>query len=109
MKRSRKIAVGIAASLTLGLATAVYADQGGTGAGAHGKGGMQHGMQGATGHGAEGHGAQMQARMAQMHAQMQTRGQEHGATGPRHQGPRTGAASGPETQAQTPSTTEHVH
>ena len=39
MKRSSKIAVGIAASLTLGLATAVYADQGRMGAGAHGKGG----------------------------------------------------------------------
>ena len=108
MKRSSKIAIGIAASLTLGLGTAVYAHEGEMGAGAHGKGGMQHGMHAAKGNGAEGHGAQMQARMAQMHARMQTRAQEHGATGPRHHGPRSGAASGPAT-AQTPGATEHAH
>ena len=106
MKRSSKIAIGIVASLTLGLGSAAYAHQGETGDGAHGKGGMQHGMQGATGHSAGGHGAQMQARMAQMHTQMQTR--EHGAAGPRHQGPRSGAAAGSAT-AQTPGTTEHAH
>ena len=113
MKRSSRIAVGIAASLALGLGTAVYAHQGEMGARTDGKGGMQHAMKGG-GHGgqeqgAEGHGAQMQARMALMHAQMQARAREHGATGPRHQGPRTGADSGPATPAQTPSTTEHVH
>jgi hypothetical protein len=65
MKRSSKIAVGIAAALTLGLGTAVNAHQGGPGAGAHAKGGMQqgmkggmqHSMKGGMGHGAAGHGA----------------------------------------------------
>ena len=84
MKRSSKIAIGIAASLTLGLGTAVYAHDGEMGAGAHGKGGMQHGMHAAKGHGAEGHGAQMQARMEQMHAKMQARARGHGATGHVH-------------------------
>ena len=91
MKRTSKIAVGIAASLALGFGTAVYAHQGETGAGTDGNGGKQHAMKGkdhsGQGHGAEGHGAQMQAQMTQMHAhmtqmhaQMQARKKEHGTT-----------------------------
>jgi TRAP-type C4-dicarboxylate transport system substrate-binding protein len=42
--------------------------------------------------------------------QMQARAQEQGVTLPQHRGPRTGAASGPASAAQTPTTTaEHVH
>ena len=101
MKRSSRIAVGIVASLTLGLGTAVYAHQGEMGAGGHAKGamqhsmkgGMQHGAQGAKGHEAEGHGAEM-------HARMQARMQEKGAAGSHHRGPRTGAGSSSE---------QHVH
>jgi hypothetical protein len=62
MKRSHKIAVGIAAALGLGLgAAAVIAQPGqmGGGMGMHAKGDMQHGAQGGMGHAAmsaEGHG-----------------------------------------------------
>jgi hypothetical protein len=137
MKRSTKIAVGIAAALTLGLGTAVNAHQGGPGAGAQSKGGMQHSMKGGMGHGAKGHGAGNRGAANQLmtpeertalqekmrnatpeerqkiaeatHAQMQARAQEKGVTLPQHRGPRTGAASGPATAAQNPTTTEHAH
>jgi len=57
MNRSSKIAVGIAASLTLGLAAAAYAHQGetGSGTGPHAMNGMQHPMKSGMGPGA-GHG-----------------------------------------------------
>ena len=145
MKRSTRIAVGIATSLTFGLGTAVYAHQGEPGAGAHAeggmqqgmKGGMQHSMKGGMGHGAKGHAAGDRGASNQMmtpeertalrekmrnatpeerqkiadatHTRMQARAQEKGVTGPRAQGPRAGAASGPATPAQTPTTTEHAH
>jgi Spy/CpxP family protein refolding chaperone len=64
MKQSHKFAVGVIASLGLGIAVAtVYAQPGPMGGGMeHGKGGMQHGMKGgmgpsATGHGPAGQGA----------------------------------------------------
>lgn len=138
MKRWSKIAVGIAAALTLGVGTAVNAHQGGPGAGAHAKGGMQQGMKGGMGHGATGHGVggpgaanqlmtpeertALQEKMRNAtpeerqkiaeatHTQMQARAQEKGVTLPQHRGgPRTGATSGPATAAQKPTTTEHAH
>jgi hypothetical protein len=56
MKRSNKIAAGIALSLSLGLATAVFAHPGqmGGGMGPGAQGGMQHGAQ--AGHGGMLHG-----------------------------------------------------
>lgn len=61
MKRSQKIAPGIALSLSLGLASAVYAHPGQTGGGMGpgAQGGMQHGMKDGMRHGAQagqGHG-----------------------------------------------------
>lgn len=63
MKRSHKIAAGIAVSLSLGLATAAFAQMGG-GAGPYMRGGMQYGMMGGMGPGAMagsggGHGMQL--------------------------------------------------
>jgi hypothetical protein len=54
MKQSRKFAIGIVASLGLGLAVAGYAQPGqmGGGMGPHMQGGMQHGMKGGMGPGA---------------------------------------------------------
>jgi len=54
MKQTHKFAVGIAASLGLGLAVAAYAQPGqmGGGMGPHMQGGMQHGMKGGMGPGA---------------------------------------------------------
>jgi len=59
MKQSHKFAVGIVASLGLGLAVAAYAQPGqmGGGMGPHMQGGMQHGAMGGTGHGPMGVGA----------------------------------------------------
>jgi hypothetical protein len=133
MKRSSKIAVGIAAALTLGLGTAVSANQAGPGPGAHAKGGMQHSMKGGMGH----HGMRHEAgdrgaanqlmtpeertalreklrnaapeerqKIAQTtRAQMQARAQENGVTLPQHRGARAGAA----TAAPGPTTNEHAH
>jgi hypothetical protein len=58
MKRSQKIATGIALSLSLGLASAVYAHPGQTGGGMGpgAQGGMQHGMKGGMEHGGMQHG-----------------------------------------------------
>jgi hypothetical protein len=58
MKRSSRIAVGIAASVSLGLAAAAFAHPGpfGPGAGLHAKAGMHQGMKGGTGPGATGQG-----------------------------------------------------
>lgn len=72
MKRLHKIATGIALSLSLGLATSVFAHPGQMGGGmgqgmqhgaqaGQGHGGMQHGMKGRMGHGAEGRGTGPQA------------------------------------------------
>jgi hypothetical protein len=59
MKRTQKLAVGLAASLGLGLAVAAHAHpgrmDGGMRQGMHS--GAQHGMQGVMGHGATGAGA----------------------------------------------------
>jgi hypothetical protein len=67
MKQSHKFAMGIVASLGLGIAVAAYAQPGqmGGGMGSHMQGGMQHGAmagmqhgaQGGTGHGPMGAGA----------------------------------------------------
>ena len=56
MKQSHKFAVGIVASLGLGIAVAAYAQPGqmGGGMGPQMKGGMQHGAQGGMQHGAKG-------------------------------------------------------
>lgn len=56
MKRSQKIATGIALSLSLGLAAAAYAHPGqmGGGMGPGAQGGIQHGMKEGTRHGAQG-------------------------------------------------------
>ena len=56
MKQSHKFAVGVIASLGLGIAAAtVYAQPGPMGGGMeHGKGGMQHGAQGGAQHGMKG-------------------------------------------------------
>ena len=131
MKRSTKIAAAIAASLTLGLGTAVYAHQGTPGAG-HGKGATQkHAMKGGMGHGATGHEAGNRGAANQLmtteertalrekmrnatpeerqkiaeatRAQMQARAQEQSVTLPQPRGPRAGAAT------QAPGTTEHAH
>ena len=62
MKRSHKIALGVAAALGLGFGAATVIAQPGHAGGAmemHAKGGMQHGAQGGMGHAAmsaEGHG-----------------------------------------------------
>jgi len=134
MKRSHKIAAGIALSLSLGLATAVYAQPGqmGAGAGQHMKGGMQHGMKGGMGPGAmgdraagQGHGAPLMSpeERAALHEKMRTatpeerqqlaaatraemhkRAEEKGITHP-HRGSRAGADSAP----QSPAATEHAH
>jgi len=55
MKLAHKIAAGIAASVSLGLAAAVFAHPGqmGSGAGPQAQGGMQHGMKGGMQHGAQ--------------------------------------------------------
>jgi hypothetical protein len=59
MKRTHKIAAGIAASVSLGLAAAVFAQQGPMGGtGPHAQGGMQHGMKGGMQHGGAQAGAQ---------------------------------------------------
>ncbi len=58
MRQSHKFALGVIASLGLGIAAAVvYAQPGQMGGGTeHGKGAMQHGMKGGMGPGATGHG-----------------------------------------------------
>jgi hypothetical protein len=75
MKRSHKIATGIALSLSLGLAASVYAHPGQMGAGPGAQGGMQHGAH--SGHGSTQHGTQG--------------GMAHGATA-RGTGPQAGHA-----------------
>jgi hypothetical protein len=71
MKRSQKIATGIALSLSLGLASAVYAHPGqmGGGMGPGAQGGMQHGMKDGMRHGAQ---------AGQGHGGMQHGGMQHG-------------------------------
>lgn len=122
MKRSQKIATGIALSLSLGLASAVYAHPGqtggGMGPGAHG--GMQHGMKGGMehggmrgmgegrGHGPQGMTAEERAAFREKmqnatpeerrqladarRAEMHKRMQERGGMQHEHRGPRSGAA-----------------
>ena len=127
MKRSSRIAVGIAASVSLGLAAAAFAHPGsfGPGAGLHAKAGMHQGMKGGTGPGATGHGpgqrgaanqlmtpeertalrdkmhsatpAERQQIAQAAHAEMQKRATEKGVTLPEHRGPRGGAGPRPGT------------
>lgn len=128
MKRSQIIATGIALSLSLGLASTVYAQfgqmGGGMGPGAqggmqHGKGGMEHGgMRGkaqAHGHGSQGMTAEERAAFHEKmqnatpeerrkladarRAEMHKRMQEHGGM----QHGRRGAAQ------QAPAAGEHTH
>ena len=63
MKRSHKTAAGIAAALSLGVATAAFAQPGETdcGNGSHDKAGMQHGKMGEMQHGAMGEKGKMGA------------------------------------------------
>lgn len=131
MKRSQKIATGIALSLSLGLASAVYAQPGqmGGGMGPGAQGGMQHGMKGGMEHGgmrgnadSRGHGPQgmtseeraafrekMQNATPEerrkladaRRAEMHRRMQERGGMQHEHRG---GAA-----QQDAPTTSEHSH
>jgi hypothetical protein len=124
MKRSHKLAVGIAASLGLGLgAAAVFAHPGQMGGamGMHAQGGMQHGQMGGMGHGAVG-GQQLltpeersafqekmrdaktpeerQKLVEANRTEMQKRAKEKGITLPQPHGPRAGFGPhfGPETK-----------
>ena len=114
MKQSHKFAVGVIASLGLGIAVAAaYAQTGPMGGGMgpqmkggmqHGaQGGMQHGAKGGTGHGpmgagAAGHGTAQQLMTPEERQQiaeatrteMQKRAQEKGITLPEHRGPHFG-------------------
>ncbi|HET9404654.1 MAG TPA: hypothetical protein VFO57_08735 [Burkholderiales bacterium] len=133
MKKSHQFAVGVIASLGLGIAVATaYANPGQMGGGMeHGKGGMQHGAQSGMQHGGmgggAGHGAGQQlmtpeertalqekmrnARTPEerqqiataARAEMRKRATEKGITLPEGRGPRTG------TTPQAPATTEHAH
>jgi hypothetical protein len=129
VKRTHKIAAGIAASLALGVAAAAFAQPNATGAAGHGmQGGMQHGKMAGMGHGAAGMGAghslmtpeertalqekmqnaktpEERQKLAQAtRDEMQKRAKEKGVTLPEQRGPGTGAAP------QAPATTEqHQH
>lgn len=90
MKRSHKIATGIALSLSLGLATSVFAHPGqmGGGMGQDMQGGTQHGAQAGQGHGGMQHGSkggmQRGAQAGKGHGGMQhgmKGGMGHGAEG----------------------------
>ncbi|MGB7540880.1 MAG: hypothetical protein WBM28_02550 [Burkholderiales bacterium] len=136
MKRSHKIAVGIAASLGLGLAVAAaYAHPGGMGPGAMGA--MMHGMGGGMGPGAMGGGAggpmagqqlmtpeeqtalQEKMRNAKTpeerqklaettRAEMQKRAQEKGVALPEHRGPHAGFGPNAAPAPRAPAATEQT-
>jgi hypothetical protein len=114
MKRSHRIAIGIATSLGLGLgAAAVFAEPGqmGGGMGMHARGGMGHGPMGA-GHAGQMGGHQLMTTEEQAafhekmqnaktpeerqklaeanHTEMQKRAKEKGITLPEPHGPRSG-------------------
>ena len=106
MKRSHKVAAGVVAALSLGVAAAVFAHPGpiGGGMGPAMKGGMGHGRMagGPAGHAA---GQQLMTpeerqKLAEgTRAEMHKRAKEKGITLPEHRGP--GAGFGPgSTQAQ---------
>jgi len=132
MKQSHKFAIGVVASLGLGIAVATaYAHPGQMSGGMGPQGGMQHGTKGGTQHGGMGGGAvhdaeqqlitpeertalQEKMRSAKTpeerqqiatatHAEMQKRAKEKGITLPEGRGPRFG------TTPQAPATTEHAH
>lgn len=92
MKHSHKIATGIALSLSLGLATSVFAHPGemGGGMGPGARGGMQHGAQAGQSHEGMQHG-----RMGGMQRGAQA-GQGHGMKGGMQHGMRGGMGHGAE-------------
>jgi len=134
MKRSHKIATGIALSLSLGLVTGVFAHPGemGADAGQHMKGGMKDGMgPGAMGPASgRGHRVQLmspeeratlrekmhnatpeerQKLAATTRAEMHKRAQDKGVTMPEHRGPVAGQRSTPGAAPQAPAAAQHVH
>ncbi|MGZ8230089.1 MAG: hypothetical protein ACXW2A_09695 [Burkholderiales bacterium] len=139
MKRSSKFAVGIATSLTLGLAAAAYAHPGPTGGGPgpHAKAGMHHAMKGGMGPGATGHGPGQRGAASQLmtpeertalrekmrsatpeerqqiaqatHTEMQKRAKAKGVTLPEQRGPRSGAGPRSGRPSQAPAATENAH
>lgn len=102
MKRSHKVAAGVVAALSLGVAAAVFAHPGqmGDGMGPAMKGGMGHGRMagGPAGHMA-GQPLMTPEGRAELQEKMHRRAKEKGITFPEHRGP--GAGFGPgSTQAQ---------
>jgi hypothetical protein len=102
MKRSHKVAAGVVAALSLGVAAAVFAHPGqmGAGMGPAMKGGMGHGRMagGPAGH-AAGEQLMTPEERTALQEKMHKRAKEKGVTLPEHRGP--GAGFGPgSTQAQ---------